>query len=211
MISVPVKDETAAVILGPAGDLELVVSKPAMSERGAWGVVCHPHPLYGGSMNNKVVTTLVKTFQGMGLNTVRFNFRGVGRSEGRFDEGYGELEDLLAVIDWVQQAHADQEIWLAGFSFGAFIAAKAATEVAVGRLVTVAPPIQHFPLQDLPRISCPWVLVQGERDDVVPPQQVLMWAESRKPPPLILRFPEAGHFFHGQLQELRTRIEAALR
>ena len=91
------------LIDGPAGKLEVAVSEPTEEERSAWGIVCHPHPLHGGTMNNKVVTTLAKTFQEMGFNTVRFNFRGVGKSEGEYDEGAGEINDLLAVVDWVQQ------------------------------------------------------------------------------------------------------------
>ncbi|VVC75198.1 hypothetical protein AQUSIP_04850 [Aquicella siphonis] len=203
--------EATQVITGPAGKLEVAVSEPTGPERGALGIVCHPHPLHGGTMHNKVVTTLGKLFQGMGLVTVRFNFRGVMRSEGRFDHGNGELDDLLAVMDWMQQERPQQEIWLAGFSFGAFIAAKAATRVPVKKLVTVAPPVQHFPMRDLPPIPCPWVLVQGELDDVVPAREVLEWAEARVPKPVIIRFPQAGHFFHGQLAELRIQIEAALR
>jgi uncharacterized protein len=202
--------EITQLIDGPAGKLEIAVSEPIGEPRNAWGVVCHPHPLYGGTMHNKVVTTLAKTFQGMGVITVRFNFRGVMRSEGSFDNGKGELDDLLAVIDWVQQERGKSEIWLAGFSFGAYIAARAATQITVSKLVTVAPPVQHFPMQDLPPITCPWVLVQGELDDVVPPKEVLAWAEARNPKPIIIRFPKAGHFFHGQLGELRSEIEAAL-
>ena len=110
----------------------------------------------------------------------------------------------------MQQQHTDGEIWLAGFSFGAYVAAKAATLLPISRLVTVAPAVHHFPMQDLPPITCPWVLVQGEQDDVVPPQAVFDWAESRDPKPIILRFPEAGHFFHGQLGELRARLEEVL-
>lgn len=202
--------EVSTLIDGPAGKLEIVVAEPTGEKKNAWGIVCHPHPLYGGTMHNKIVTTLAKIYQTMGASTVRFNFRGVMRSEGQFDNGKGELDDLLAVIDWVQQQHPQQEIWLAGFSFGSYIAAKAATQVAATKLVTVAPPVQNFPLHSLPPILCRWVLVQGELDDVVSPQEVLAWAESRVPKPIILRFPEAGHFFHGLLGELRARIEEAL-
>lgn len=209
MITIKTKEITQ-LINGPAGQLEVAVSEATSPERSAWGIVCHPHPLYGGTMHNKVVTTLAKTFQGMGVPTVRFNFRGVMRSEGQFDQGNGELDDLLAVIDWVQQERIKNEIWLAGFSFGAFIAAKAATQIPVNKLVTVAPPVQNFPMQHLPPINNPWVLVQGERDDVVSPQEVFAWAEARNPKPIIIRFPEAGHFFHGQLSELRTEITEAL-
>lgn len=203
--------EITQLINGPAGKLEVAVGEAIGEEKNAFGVVCHPHPLYGGTMHNKIVTTLAKTFQGMGVTTVRFNFRGVMESEGIFDNGKGELQDLLAVIDWIQQERTKKELWLAGFSFGSYIAAKAATEITTSKLVTVAPPVQHFPMQDLPPITCPWVLVQGERDDVVPPKEVLEWAEARRPQPIIIRFPEAGHYFHGQLGELRSQIEEALR
>lgn len=202
--------QATQLINGPAGKLEIAVIEPTEEERSAWGVICHPHPLHGGTMNNKVVTTLAKTFQGLGLNTVCFNFRGVGKSEGEYDEGAGEINDLLAVVDWVQQTSRQKEVWLAGFSFGAYIAASAAPIIDAKRLVTVAPAVQHFPMETLPPILCPWVLVQGERDDVVPPDLVFKWAENRDPKPVIIRFPEAGHFFHGQLSELRTRIADAL-
>lgn len=203
--------EITQLIDGPVGKLEVAVGEPTGEERNAFGVICHPHPLYGGTMHNKIVTTLSKTFQGMGVTTVRFNFRGVMESEGMFDNGNGELQDLLAVIDWIQRERTKKELWLGGFSFGSYIAAKAATQTPTSKLVTVAPPVQHFPMQDLPPITCPWVLVQGERDDVVPPKEVLEWAEARRPQPVIIRFPEAGHYFHGQLGELRTQIEEALR
>jgi alpha/beta superfamily hydrolase len=203
--------EITQLINGPAGKLEVAVSEATGVERNALGVVCHPHPLYGGTMHNKIVTTLAKTFQGMGVTTVRFNFRGVMDSQGFFDHGKGELEDLLAVINWIQEGRGKRELWLAGFSFGSFVAATAATQLNVSKLVTVAPPVQHFPMKDLPPITCPWVLVQGELDDVVPPKEVLEWAEARRPKPVIIRFPEAGHYFHGQLGELRSEIEAALK
>lgn len=210
MISTKTKLATQ-LIEGPAGKLEILVEETTVPEKHhAWGIVCHPHPLYGGTMHNKVVTTLGKTFQNMGVNTVMFNFRGVGQSEGQYCNGAGELDDLLAVIAWVQREHK-HDIWLSGFSFGAYIAARAASTLSdVKKLVTVAPAVEHFPMQELAPITCPWVLVQGERDDVVPPEAVFAWAESRTPKPIILRFPEAGHFFHGQLAELRARITEAL-
>ena len=204
------KNETSTSIRGPAGKIEVAMDEPIGEERHILGIVCHPHPLQGGSMQNKVVTTLVKTFQYLGLTTVRFNFRGVGKSEGEFAHGIGELEDLLAVIEWLQQSHKGKTIWLAGFSFGACIAAKAATQTDIGQLVTVAPPVQDYALETLPPILCPWILVQGDMDEIVSPSVVLSWAESRYPKPTILLFPDTGHFFHGKLIELRTRLEQAL-
>jgi alpha/beta superfamily hydrolase len=209
MITTPAKTSTQ-LMRGPAGKLEVVVLEPVGEQRNALGVVCHPHPLFGGTMENKVVTTLAKTFQYLGITTVRFNFRGVGKSEGTYDHGHGELLDLLAVIEWMQQAQPHQALWLGGFSFGSYIAAKAATQIQTKQLVTIAPPVQHFPMHLLPPILCPWVLVQGEKDDIVPPQEVFNWVERREPKPIVLKFPEADHFFHGQLGELRTRLEAVL-
>jgi len=203
-------NEATQLIKGPTGQLELAIGEPLAEEREAWGVVCHPHPLYGGTMHNKVVTTLAKTFQGLGVPTVRFNFRGVMRSEGEYGHAEGELEDLLAVVSWLQQQHAKRELWLGGFSFGGYIAARAASQLQVKKLVTVAPPVRNFPMETITPIAHPWVLVQGERDDVVPPEEVLSWAESCNPKPIILRFPEAGHYFHGQLTELRNEIQTAL-
>lgn len=204
-------NETANIIKGPAGKLEIAIGTPTGIEREAIGVICHPHPLHGGTMYNKVVTTLAKSFQGLGLTTVRFNFRGVGQSQGEFDHGKGEVDDLLAVVKWLQNEMGRKELWLAGFSFGAFIAASGAVQLPVKKLVTVAPPVEHFPMRDIPPILCDWVVVQGEKDDVVPADAVIAWAESRLPPPVLIRFPEAGHFFHGALGELRVRVEEALR
>lgn len=198
------------VIAGPAGKLELNINETTAGHQPAWGIVCHPHSLHGGTMENKVVTMLAKTFVQLGVNTIRFNFRGVGQSEGEFNYGMGELEDLLAVIAWLHQEKGQQALWLGGFSFGAYIVAKVATQMAVNQLVTIAPPVQDFSMEMLPPILCPWVLVQGELDNIVSPASVFAWAESRYPVPTILRFPQAGHFFHGQLLELRTRLEEVL-
>jgi len=210
MITTLINKEPTQLISGPAGKLELIVAEPIGEARGAWGIVCHPHPLMGGTMHNKVVTTLTKTFQHLGLHTVRFNFRGVGKSEGDFDQAQGEIEDLLAVIKWVE-SEKQQAIWLAGFSFGAYITAKVMTEIPVTKSILVAPPVENFPMQDLPAFLSPWVLVQGDKDEIVPAEKVFFWAENREPQPTVLRFPEATHFFHGQLNELRTRLEAVLK
>ncbi len=204
-------NETAAEAVGPAGKLEVAMGTPIGLDRNALGIVCHPHPLHGGTMYNKVVTTLARTMQGFGLTTVRFNFRGVGKSQGEFDHGRGEVEDLIAVVKWVQAQTNHQEIWLAGFSFGAFIAASGATRLSVKKLITIAPPVMHFPMRDLPPILCDWIIAQGEKDDVVPPEEVFIFAESRQPPPVLIKLPEADHFFHGQLGVLREKLEEALK
>lgn len=204
-------NETANQVVGPAGKLEVAVGTPIGLDRNALGIICHPHPLHGGTMYNKVVTTLARTLQGAGLTTVRFNFRGVGQSQGEYDHGRGEVDDLLAVAKWLQNEMGHQEIWLAGFSFGAFIAASGAVQLPTKKLITIAPPVMHFPMRDLPPILCDWIVVQGEKDDVVPPEEVFIFAESRQPPPAIIRLPEADHFFHGQLGELRSKLEEQLK
>lgn len=198
------------LIDGPAGKLEIVMEEAKTPTQRGWAVVCHPHPLYGGTMTNKVVTTIAKTFQHLGMSTIRFNFRGVGQSEGAYGHGEGEVEDLLAVIDYVNQMDAGQPLWLGGFSFGSYVAAKTATMVPTDKLVTVAPAVEHFPMQDIPPIECDWVVVQGDRDDVVPPDAVYAWVETREPKPTVIRFPEAGHFFHGLLMDLREQLTRAL-
>lgn len=197
--------EKTHLINGPVGKLELAVTV-VDSKAPAWGVVCHPHPLFGGTMNNKVVTTLVKTFQSQGVNTIRFQFRGVGESQGEFDHGRGELQDLYAVLNWMQKEYGVHPLWLGGFSFGAYIAAQAATEWPTQKLVTIAPPVENFPMNLIPPILCDWLLLQGEKDEVVSAEAVFAFAESRQPLPAIVRFPEAGHFFHGELNALRSAI-----
>jgi len=204
--------EAVFQLQGPVGELEVATSsyKEDVSPRAITVVICHPHPLFGGTMNNKVVTTLMRAFRDLGLRVVRFNFRGVGKSAGAFAEGVGELDDVLSVVDWVKKVNPQDEIWLAGFSFGAAMSARAATRVAVSQLVSIAPPVPRFGLLNLPPVTCPWLIVQGEDDDVVIPQDVYNWVEGLNPKPQLVRVREAGHFFHGKLLELRQILEENL-
>jgi len=136
--------EEIFLLPGPAGDLEVLTTSPA--EAKAVAIICHPHPLFSGTMHNKVVSTLAKTCQELGLRTVRFNFRGVGKSTGTFAEGVGEADDLFAIIQWVQHVCPAEKIWLAGFSFGAAVSIYAATKIHVEKLISIAPPVSRFPL-----------------------------------------------------------------
>lgn len=204
--------ESIFLLPGPVGHIE-VLATPAPEEnqkRSAVAVICHPHPLHGGTMTNKVVTTLAKTFRDLGMRTVRFNFRGVGKSEGTFAEGIGETDDLLAVVKWAQTTCPGDELWLAGFSFGAFVSARAATQIPVAQLVSIAPQVSRFIETKVPEITCPWVLVQGEQDEVISAEEVFAWIETLKHKPILIRMPGAGHFFHGQLTELRERLVGVL-
>jgi alpha/beta superfamily hydrolase len=207
---------TTLTLPGPAGALEaLVECAPAAAhgladEPAPVAVICHPHPLYGGSLRNKVVHVLARVLrEAAGADTLRFNFRGVGRSEGHFDHGRGETEDLLAVVRWLaaQRPAAARPLWLAGFSFGAYIALQASATLAPARLVTVAPPVTLYPaLGSLRRPTCPWLVIQGERDEIVPAEAVAAWARHFEPPADLVLVPQADHFFHRRLDALAAAV-----
>ena len=199
---------------GPAGALQALIETPT-PEAGApaaavpaFGVVCHPHPLYGGTMDNKVVHTVARAFQQLGAPCIRFNFRGVGTSAGSYDEARGETEDALAVIGYGRTRWPGAALWLAGFSFGGAVALLAQARAQPARLVLVAPGVTKIDVTHEPAPACPWLVVQGAADDVVPADFVLSWARSVRPPPSIHVLPGAGHFFHGRINELREAVLA---
>lgn len=161
-------------------------------------------------MDNKVVTTLEKLFLQRGCATARFNFRGVGQSAGQHDEARGEIDDLRAVVAQAQAWLPGLPLWLAGFSFGSYIAAELAAESAPAGLVTVAPPVSRWGYEEMGPIDCPWWVVQGDADEVVDPQAVFDYVSARAEAPTLIRLDGAGHFFHGRLIELRDRLLAAL-
>ena len=169
-------------ISGPVGVLQVLEELPDGKPQ-AVAVICHPHPLHGGSLSNKIVHQLARTFNGMGTVSVRFNFRGVGGSEGDYDEGRGELQDLLAVVAWATQRWPGLPLWLGGFSFGGFIAVQAATELNPQRLVTVAPAVDYFPDQPVALVHTDWLLIQGDADDIVPWSTVQAWVQQLAMPP----------------------------
>lgn len=189
---------------GPAGELETLITPKTTTNQIA--IICHPHPLFSGTMHNKVVTTLSKTFQHLNMQTIRFNFRGVGKSTGSYADGVGEQQDLAFIIEWARQSSPQAEIWLAGFSFGAYISISVAAKNNYAGLVSIAPPVNHFAFDELPVITYPWIIAQGDQDDVVPAVEVYAWIDKLEPQPKVLRFPEAGHFFHGGLTLLKEKL-----
>ena len=193
---------TQFLLPSPAGSLEVMTTWPKQTP-SITGVICHPHPLFAGTMNNKVVTTIAKAFDQLGLATVRFNFRGVGKSTGEYGETIGEREDLTAVLQWVKTVLPQPQIWLAGFSFGSYIAAAVANKIPVAQLVTVAPAVHHNDFAGLTNVGCPWLIIQGEQDEIVPFDQVKRFVENPPVPVKFIAVPGAGHFFHGRLIELR--------
>lgn len=193
-------------LAGPAGALEAVTVCPAGTAVAATAVILHPHPLHGGTLHNKVVHTLARGFADLGVASVRFNFRGVGASAGQFAHGEGETEDALAVIDWVRSVRPHDAIWVAGFSFGSYVALRAAAATRVAGLVTVSPAVHLYDFSRLTPPVCPWLLVQGEADEVVPVEYVRSWISTLTRPPVTHFLPGVGHFFHQRLPELRAAL-----
>ncbi len=190
---------------GPSGPLEASLTVPAGTPRGS-AVVCHPHPLFDGTMQNKVVHTLVRTFAGAGFATLRFNFRGVGKSAGAYDEGIGETDDALAAVAYLGGRFDSSALWLAGFSFGAFVALRASTRMDCSGLVLVAPPAGKFDFTAQPLPACPTLVVQGDADDVAPPDDAVEWVNATAPGPELVVLEGVGHFFHGRLNQLRNAV-----
>jgi alpha/beta superfamily hydrolase len=195
---------------GPAGPLEAIVEDPTLPGEG-YAVICHPHPLHGGTMDNKVVFTLARAFRETGIPSLRFNFRGVGSSAGTFDHGNGETADADAVASYGALRWPGRRLLLAGFSFGAFVALRLALERGASRLITVAPPVDRMDFSALAAPNCPWLLVQGDKDEVVDPRRVCAWARSCTPQPKLVIMPGVGHFFHGHLPLLRDAVVDAIR
>lgn len=195
------------LIPGPAGSLEIMTTWPQQAEPRGVGIVCHPDPRQGGTMNNKVVTTLARVFDELNLATVRFNFRGIGKSSGEYGHTQGELADLNAVIAWAAQQLPGLPPWLAGFSFGSYISALAAQATKPRVLISIAPPVNHYDFNQLTQINCPWLVIQGDQDEVVPYAEVQAWAQQPPAPLKLITMAGATHFFHGRLIELRQYIQ----
>ncbi len=189
-------------IAGPAGALEIALNVPE-TVRGI-ALIAHPNPLEGGTLDNKVVHTLAKSFFAFDFATIRFNFRGVGRSEGAWDHGDGETEDALRALEYAQtrlpQA-AGQPLALAGFSFGTYIQTRVARHVTPAMTVLVAPAAKRFALANAPANT---LVVHGEKDDVIPLADALDWARPQHLPVVVV--PDCGHFFHGRLTQLQIIV-----
>lgn len=195
----------ALVIDGPAGSLEALLEVPEAHD-GKVAVLCHPHPLYQGTMNNKVVHTLARAFQRLGAATLRFNFRGVGKSAGVYANGDGETDDAMAATEYMRQRWPQSPLWIGGFSFGGIVAMRTAARANADFLVTVAPAVHRFGPEQLELPACPWLLVHGNADEIVDCDETLVWARGVAPGPEIAVIPDATHFFHGKLTELRDVV-----
>ncbi len=200
---------TKLLLDGPLGAIEAIAGSGSV-EPSLIAVLCHPHSLHGGSMDNKVVTMLERTLRDAGAATLRFNFRGVGASLGSFDSGLGEGEDLAAVVAQARAWAPQARLWLAGFSFGSYVAARMADSLSADLLISVAPPVARFGFQDFARPQCRWIVLQGDADEVVAPAEVYAYFQALQPPVEMLHFADTSHFFHGKLVEMRERLGALL-
>jgi uncharacterized protein len=195
---------------GPAGAIEAMIERPPHARDDIVAVCCHPHPLYGGTMQNKVVHTLARSCHDQRVTTLRFNFRGVGASEGSHGDGVGESEDAASVADFARRAAGATRLWSLGFSFGGFVAYRLATLRQAAALVTIAPPVQRFDFTKLPVPAIPWLVAQGDADELVDHERVLAWTRQLEPAPDVRILAGAEHFFHGRLTELRSMLGAWL-
>lgn len=207
-------DEQRIQLAGPAGVLEAIAAapKPGVNEAGIVSIVCHPHSLMGGTMDNKVVHTVARGRRDSGHRVVRFNFRGVAGSAGEFDHGIGESDDLLAVIDWVRALRPQDRIWLAGFSFGSFVAARTCERaIALGapidHLLLIAPAVVNYSFDQLTRFSVPLQLIYGDADEVVDPDEIQRWFDGVSSEKSVHCLEGAGHFFHGRLTEVKGLVQ----
>jgi alpha/beta superfamily hydrolase len=197
-------------IEGQAGALEAIAEETAVPG-SSYAIVCHPHPLFGGTMDNKVVTTVARALHETGIPTVRFNFRSVGASAGEYDQGVGETADADAVASWGARRWPGRDLVIAGFSFGAYVALRLAQQRAPRHLITVAPALELFDAFGVAAPQCPWLVVQGDADEVVDPKAVINWVNGLDPKPRLVVLPGVGHLFHGRLRELRDAIVDAIR
>ncbi|MEN1971713.1 alpha/beta fold hydrolase [Luteimonas sp. MJ204] len=200
-------------LAGPAGALEVAVDLPDddVARSAVTAVICHPLPTEGGTMHNKVVTMAARALRELGVATVRFNFRGTGASEGEFDKGDGERGDLRAVAEWVRATRPGDQLWLAGFSFGAYVSLAMAAELQPSMLISIAPPAGRWAFDSIATPTMPWLVVQGEADEIVDPQAVFDWLDRLKAGPELVRMPDTSHFFHRKLIDLRGAIKSGAR
>lgn len=191
---------------GAAGAIEAYIAVPAEAVTGL-AVICHPHPLHGGALSNKVTYQLASTALKAGLIAARFNFRGVGKSAGEHDGGRGETDDTLAVMTWLRAQRPGLKLLLAGFSFGAFVSLKAAAAGKPDLLVSIAPPFRYFEGEARPpRPACPWLVVHGRDDEVVDYGETRAALAGYEPPAELVTLDAVGHFFHGKLGELDLAV-----
>lgn len=202
--------EHPLLLQGPAGLLEAVLTVPETLEHAAVAFLGHPHSLQGGTMNNKVVTTMVRAFKELGIPSLRFNFRGVGQSAGVYNAGMGESEDMIFLAKLWEKEKKGDRLLFCGFSFGSYVAYRAAAQFEKSLLITIAPAIEHYDYREFNPIPHPWLIIQGQEDEVVSFSAVMDFAQEFSPALPLIEFLHTGHFFHGKLVELKAQLMAYL-
>ncbi len=205
-------EQQMGTIPGPAGALEALFEAPdPEAEQSVTAIICHPEESDGGSMHSKVVQIMERAMRELGAHTIRFNFRGVGQSEGELGGDLGASEDLLAVLDWTREQRPDHKIWLGGYGIGAFISARVAQTRQPEYLISVASPVDRRPYMALERPQCPWLVVHGQDDEEINPDLVTEWADGVEPPVQLIMMEETTHDFHRKLMDLRGVIKNGIR
>jgi uncharacterized protein len=193
---------------GPAGLIEAILKEPTIQVTRA-AIVCHPHPLFGGTMHNKVVYRIARAFADAGFAVLRFNFRGTGQSQGEHDDGRGEQEDLRSAIEFIEQKYPGSELWLAGFSFGSMVMLRTAgCDDRVRAFVAAGVPVSRYDFSDIPRCNKPKLFVQGALDQYGAAQDLVKLFESLDEPKELKIIEDADHFFEGHLPELAAAVSA---
>ena len=206
--------ETGTLLLdGPAGPLEVAVDLPeaGVTPQPVVAIICHPLSTEGGTMHNKVVTMTARALRELGVTVVRFNFRGVGASAGQFDHGHGEQDDLRAIAAWVRARRPGDALWLAGFSFGAFVSLRMAGELLPQALVSIATPVDRDWDFDGVQPPAQWLVIQGDADEIVDAGAVREWVAALPSPPQLVEMPDTSHFFHRKLMDLRGALKNGVR
>lgn len=198
------------MIEGPAGLLQGLLEDPAPQFQQSppiVAVLCHPHPQQGGDMNHKIMYTLSRALQAFNVPVLRFNYRGVGESDGEYDEAIGETDDAIAAMEWMHQRYPNAELWLGGFSFGGAVAMRAAHAMPIKQLITVAPPVAYFQRISLTLPTCPWLVIQGKDDEHIDGKAVYHFVERVAPPVVFESFDGVGHFFHRKQSLITNAIK----
>lgn len=204
---------SSLLIDGVVGDLELVIDQSASNDnsnspnKDYLAICCHPHPQFGGTLTNKVIYTAARTLASAGIVSIRFNFRGIGQSQGVYDDGIGEQQDLAKVVEWARQQYPDRDLVLVGFSFGAFISISQATALNCSQLISIAPPIGRMDFSAINVPSCRWIIIQGDDDELVDYKQVEQWVSQLSTSPKLTIMSGVSHFFHRRLVDLRSEID----
>lgn len=191
---------------GKIGAIEALITIPVDADPRYMVILGHPHSLQGGAMNNKVVTTLARVFKDLNIASIRFNFRGVGHSAGEYDAGIGESEDMLLLAEACQKVYPYAQLVFAGFSFGSYVTYRAAAQCPHALLISIAPAVHHYDYTEFPVSTAPWIVVQGDADEVVPIDEVRDFVTKLGSSVTYVEFADTGHFFHGKLIELKSSL-----